>query len=204
MGPTCFCDRANKTVGRHNQDFHHHHGGPTGYPKSCLAAGLSDITSFGYCLDNGTVLKVLDNATLDDCCRACQATPKCGGYHRPSGNKTLGKCAIISSLDADWTHKSGGEACDDGYKFDSDPTRISDGVLGGCKRGRSTCIPPFLSYLDPPTPKTVWYSLPAQGECQGPIGEDGCTWKTESIKKKINSSCVEAHVSLTLFLWPPS
>ena len=31
----------------------------------------------------------------------------------------------------DWSHKSSRETCDDAYRFDSDPTRISDGVLGG-------------------------------------------------------------------------
>ena len=43
----------------------------------------------------------------------------------------------------------------------------------------------------------LWYSTPAEGECQGehkPGDGSGCSWKVSKIAKVVNASCVERRV----------
>lgn len=177
MGPTCFCEngRSNKTVGRVNQTDNHHHTPPKNWPKQCDAAGLVDISAFGYCLNSSDVkvIKTLPSASVADCCTACGAlNDACSGWVMPDGPG--GACMIVTGEVDDFEHVSGKNKCLAGFKFNHGIGHISDGVLGG-----------------------FWYSTPTAGECTGeekPGDGSGCTWRVASEGKHVNSSCVNAFI----------
>ena len=75
-----------------------HHAPPKNWPKACDAAGLTDISAFGYCLDPKTsnVSKTVHNATVGECCSTCaQLGAACSGWVMPNGPNTVSLLAFV-------------------------------------------------------------------------------------------------------------
>jgi hypothetical protein len=175
MGPTCFCEngRSNQTVGRSIRSSGGHHTNPSSWPASCGAAGYNDISSFGYEL-TGTKYKTLKNVDAAECCDICGKEPngKCAGWAMKGDGKTKADCDLEMEP-TEWG-RIGDANITSGGKFSHSAGSISEGVLGG-----------------------FWYSMPAQGECKGaarPGDGSGCTWRTVTNGKQVNSSCVSKGV----------
>ncbi len=179
MGPTCYCGRANKTVGRvqRTSHYHGHHGGPPPpkwWPGQSKCPSIIPVSS-GFCM-NGTVDHVLKDASPAECCAACSDST-CIGWSYPTGlgDGDKGDCEIYKDP---MTHSHGGnDACFTAYKEHHGSSHggyISSSVLGGW-----------------------WYSTPAAGECTGsatPGDGSGCTWRMLSAEKYANASCVDEKV----------
>lgn len=174
-GISCFCDRANKTVGRESRSGHGYHPGGVPLPPQC---GYSWETVSDRCV-KGEVLKELRSsegapAVQELLCEFCQNDPACvawtqldattgHAYSNKTAFQNLTKTpACLSATKSSHHYHSGGL---NWYGV--------VGTLGG-----------------------HWYSTPTQGECKdgAALGTNGCTWRLVAAKKYVNESCVNANV----------
>lgn len=160
-GVMCFCERANKTVGRESRGWNHGHG-VGGLPPQC---GYDMQRLVSRCVD-GTLQQAVSaklggaKAVEELLCEACGVEPSCTGWTvdslttgRTFSNKTALKNATKTA------------SCISAVR-----TRSRYGPSGGG--------PNWYSVVD--SMGGHWYSTPTAGMCVAgaPLGTGGCTWRS--------------------------
>lgn len=184
--PMCWCDRAQKTVGRELAP------GATGresympdvYPPQC-AGGYLPMDEARGCLDGGagqaaykTVTSWSFAGVASKACQVCYADAQCTGW-RSLDNRTA---ELFQTPLRNVSTPAGAASCVGARRYHS---RWGSGsswyglaALGGCTT--HGC-------------ENVWYSTTAEGQCApgAPLGTDGCSWRLVQEVKYANATCVD-------------
>ena len=185
MGPNCYCERSNRTVGRVKRTPHYsnHGSNPKWWPTQQCSVESHMSSAEGYCL-NSTVYKTLPNALPSECCAACGTDVNCHGWVMPNGSAVSNAsapghardtCSLVGEPFSYHRVDPLTSTCLSAYKPGGGAGHISGGVFGG-----------------------YWYSFPKPGKCaKGTRPGDGtstCTWRIVQQKKIVNASCVNDKV----------
>ena len=206
---TCFCPRAERTVGRLARDAPQ----PSQVPRWCTYAGLSPLPMERGCLTGLMVNTTpsflplslpVDDEALGACCAACDATPGCHGYNvrlRPGavGNGPT-RCELFAQASlapARSVECQGVVHSSLSNPPDAAPT--SARLPGGA--GSAGWF--WGVALDPPG---AWYSTPSLGECRQHLGRppiDGtCSWRQLGESVQVASECVLERIDAALMRSP--